>query len=224
MGDGITLQSSTLATPAAGVEVATDDCGADGHTQVFKQAISTDGSATLIPATAADGMLVNLGANNDVVTTSTASLRPTATSAGLTTSATAYTAGDQLGTILTFSSAVAASAGGGLLVAATLLDEVKITGDVWLYLFDRSVTLAADNAAADFSDGDMAFCLGVVKFPQGDDVTSNRFAQWPTSTSPPFLLKANSGTSIYGALVTQSGHTVFTAVTNLKVALHVQPD
>lgn len=221
MADGVTFQSGTLATPAASTEIATDDCGADGHAQIIKLAISADGLATLIPGDATNGLLVNLGANNDVVSARSASLRATATSAGLTTSTTAYTAGDQLGTILTFSSAVAASAGAGMLLAATLLDEVKLTGEVWLYLFDRSVTLASDNAAATFSDSDMANCLGVVKFPQGDDVTDNRFSQVANAG---IQVRANSGTSIYGALVTKSAHTFFGAVTNLKVALHVLPD
>lgn len=56
-------------TPGAGADIATDDCGAGGHTQIIKLAISTNGSVTLIPADATDGLLVNLGANNDVTVT-----------------------------------------------------------------------------------------------------------------------------------------------------------
>lgn len=44
-------------TPGTGKTVATDDCGAGGHTQIVKLAISTDGSATYIPATV-NGMSV----------------------------------------------------------------------------------------------------------------------------------------------------------------------
>jgi hypothetical protein len=54
MADGINI------TPGAGAEVATDDCGVDGHTQVVKLAISSDGVATLIPATVADGLKVDV--------------------------------------------------------------------------------------------------------------------------------------------------------------------
>lgn len=50
--------------------VATDDAGAAGQVQIVKLAIATDGSATAIPADAVDGILVNLGANNDVTVTS----------------------------------------------------------------------------------------------------------------------------------------------------------
>lgn len=63
MADGLNLAS------LSGTCV-TDDCGAPGHAQVVKLAIATDGSATLIPADATDGMLVNLGGNNDVTVTS----------------------------------------------------------------------------------------------------------------------------------------------------------
>ncbi len=57
-------------TAGSGTTIATDDCTTAGHTQIVKLAISTDGSATLIPAVAADGLLVNLGTNNDVTLTS----------------------------------------------------------------------------------------------------------------------------------------------------------
>lgn len=43
---------------SGGVTALTDDC-TTGHAQIVKLAISTDGSATLIPATAAAGMLVD---------------------------------------------------------------------------------------------------------------------------------------------------------------------
>jgi hypothetical protein len=50
--------------------VSTDDAGASGHVQRVKLAYSADGSATHVPADA-DGLLVNLGANNDVTITGT---------------------------------------------------------------------------------------------------------------------------------------------------------
>lgn len=65
MADGV------LITAGAGTTVLTDDTGAGGHAQVVKLAIATDASATLIPADGTDGLLVNLGANNDVTVTNT---------------------------------------------------------------------------------------------------------------------------------------------------------
>ena len=60
MADGVAI------TAGSGTTILTDDTGASGHAQVVKLGISTDGSATLIPADGTNGMLVNLGANNDV--------------------------------------------------------------------------------------------------------------------------------------------------------------
>lgn len=65
MADGIAITAGT------GTTILTDDTGAGGHAQIVKLAISTDGSATLLPADGTDGLLVNLGANNDVVVSAT---------------------------------------------------------------------------------------------------------------------------------------------------------
>ena len=55
MADNITLNSMS-----GGAVVATDDAGAAGHVQVVKLAISTDGSATVIPADATNGLKVDV--------------------------------------------------------------------------------------------------------------------------------------------------------------------
>lgn len=64
MADGIDI------TAGSGTTILTDDTGASGHAQVVKLAYSANASATLITADA-DGLLVNLGANNDVTVTGT---------------------------------------------------------------------------------------------------------------------------------------------------------
>ena len=53
MADGVPITAGT------GTTIATDDAGASGHVQIYKQAVSTDGSAALVPATA-DGSAVLL--------------------------------------------------------------------------------------------------------------------------------------------------------------------
>jgi len=55
--DGVTLYPGDAGTP---FKAATDDAGADGHVQLFKLAISADGVATLVPATVANGLLVDV--------------------------------------------------------------------------------------------------------------------------------------------------------------------
>lgn len=47
-------------TAGSGTSIATDDAGAGGHCQIVKLAISTDGSATLIPAEASNGLDVDV--------------------------------------------------------------------------------------------------------------------------------------------------------------------
>lgn len=63
------MADNVAITAGTGTSIATDDCGAGGHTQIVKLGIATNGSATLIPADATDGILVNLGTNNDVTVT-----------------------------------------------------------------------------------------------------------------------------------------------------------
>lgn len=69
MADNLTTQSATPATIPASTVISTDDAGADGHIQRVKLSQSADGVATPITADA-DGLLVNLGANNDVTVAS----------------------------------------------------------------------------------------------------------------------------------------------------------
>jgi hypothetical protein len=69
MADGVSFQTTAVATPPDATKVATDDAGASGHVQIVKLAQSADGSATPVTADV-DGMLVNLGANNDVTVAS----------------------------------------------------------------------------------------------------------------------------------------------------------
>lgn len=64
MADGVDI------TAGSGTTILTDDTGATGHAQVVKIAYSADGSPTLTTVDA-DGVLVNLGANNDVTVTGT---------------------------------------------------------------------------------------------------------------------------------------------------------
>lgn len=86
MADGLTTQTTVATIPDA-TKIATDDAGAAGHVQMVKLAIATDGSATALTADNTDGLLVNLGANNDV------------TVAGVATAANQATGNTSLATI-----------------------------------------------------------------------------------------------------------------------------
>lgn len=62
MADTVVYQAVTPATPPDATIIATDDAGAAGQVQLVKLAISTDGSATPIPADATNGIYANVKA------------------------------------------------------------------------------------------------------------------------------------------------------------------
>lgn len=61
MADGVAI------TAGSGTTILTDDTGAGGHAQIVKLAISTDGSGTLIPADATNGIDVDVTRVSGVV-------------------------------------------------------------------------------------------------------------------------------------------------------------
>lgn len=75
MADNLTT-TTTVSTIPSGTKISTDEDLTNGHVQRVKLAYSADGSSTHVQADA-DGMLVNLGANNDVTVTGTVDLGAT---------------------------------------------------------------------------------------------------------------------------------------------------
>lgn len=209
MADNVTI------TAGSGTTIATDDNGGTHH-QVIKVMLGANSTFTGQVGGEARGSDYAMYVDNrpKVAVVQVAS-------AGLTTSTTAYSANDQLGTILTFANAVRASGGTATIRSATLVDKAKIVGAIDLYLFNQSVTLASDNAAADFSDSDMLFCCGIIRFPAPQTVTSNGFTQVESSG---LAITCSGSTSLYGALVTRSGHTFFGAVGDLVTTLTLELD
>ena len=208
MADGVPI------TAGSGTTILTDDTGAGGHAQVMKLAISTDGSGTLIPADATNGMAVDvtrvipgttatalgkaedgahvdgdtgvmvLGVRDDTGGTHSVStagdyspftmdsqgrvwVRPAPAQVRLQVTPTidslVYASGDSLCGLMTISNAVRISGGSGIIQSITVLDNTQAQRAAMdILFFDRSVTVAAANAALAMSDADMAFCLGVV--------------------------------------------------------------
>jgi hypothetical protein len=136
-------------------------------------------------------------------------------SSSLTTATTAYSAGDQVGALFTFTNFATSSGAGGLLTAATLVDETDIIGSYTLCLFNASVTPAADNAAFSISDGDaeLQICPPIALGPVYD-LGPNRTCGW-TGT----LSYNCAATSLFALLRTDGAHTFFGATTSLKLTL-----
>lgn len=139
-------------------------------------------------------------------------------SAGLTTSTTAYAAGDQLGTEIT---AAHGGPNGALVVvtALSLVDFAKITGAIEARVFKASTTPAADNAAASWSDADEAKIVpgGRIDIPGGTVDANNSTAAIPNLWVGPFV--SNASGQFFIDLITRlvGGHTFFGAATDLKL-------
>ena len=147
-------------------------------------------------------------------------LNVSATSTGLTIATTAYTAGDVLGNLMSWS---LGSATQGLITGAVLHDKADILGATSLYLFDRSVTIPVDNAVPTTtpSKADNLFALGALYFPPPDDLGNNRLASLDSMAK---FVKANASNTIYGMLLTLTGHTFASAVGDIVIDLHLTLD
>lgn len=208
MADGVTFQTTTLASPASGTEIATDDAGAAGHVQIIKLAESTDGSATAIPATEAVGLMVNP--------------RPSVTriQVSQTTSAAAYEAKDAIGGLMTFANAAKTSGGSIHVESVTIVDEDAQLAAVDLVLFRASITAPTDELAFDPTDGELLDCVGVVHFAASDysDFNDNAVAHKDVS-----LTATLSGTSLYGVLVSQ-GTPTYASTSSIHVTITLVQD
>jgi phosphoribosylamine-glycine ligase len=91
-----------------------------------------------------------------------------------------------------------------------------VDGAVDLFLFNATVTQAADNAANSWSDADMALCVGVVPFAYPFDSALNRVLTWQGQL--PFKCAA---TTLYGGFVTRSANAAISSATAMKVKLYI---
>lgn len=148
-------------------------------------------------------------------------VRTQVTSGGLTTSVTAYTAGDQVGTQFTITGAARASGGTGTIVGVTLTDETDIIGAYDVVFSRSSITPAADNAAFSISDTDALAVVGVVSLAGSYDLGLNRIAQ---SGPMAMAYDCSGGTSLYANLICRVGHTFFGATTSLKLTVWMELD
>ncbi len=203
------MSDNVPVTAGSGTTVATDDVSGV-HYQRFKLTDGTADSSTPIPGSA----------NGLYVDPHPATTQIQVASTGLTTATTAYTANDQLGAQLTFANAVRVSGGTGIVQSAVLVDKARIVGAVDLYLFDRSVTLASDNAAAGVSDADALFCQGVISLPSPSSVANNYIL---SQSAIGLGIKMNA-TSLYVSMVTRAGHTFFGAAGDLVLTLTILQD
>ena len=127
----------------------------------------------------------------------------------VTTATTGYTAGDQVGPLITLANAARVSGGGGVITGVTLIDQGDVIGAYDVVFFDSSVSsLAGDNLAFSISDADALKVVGIVQLAGAFDITNNRIAQ-AYNLAVPYV--CSGSTSLYCALITRGTHTFFPA-------------
>lgn len=223
----VTVTSTTALTPgtaAANLGKAEDAVAASADTGVFVLSVRRDTPATNVSA-AGDYAEFSTDALNQLwVHPAQSSFLLAADSAGLTTVTTTYTSGDVLGTEITLASAATVSGWGGVISKAILIDKSnKVnTGDVEAWIFSAASTPAADNAAADWSDANIALLQTIITFSS---------SSWKINTSNSVNIQQNLGipytcgaTSLFAVLVTRQANAVFTAVSDLRLLLGVLRD
>ena len=126
----------------------------------------------------------------------------------VTTATTGYTAGDQVGPLITLANAARVSGGGGVITGVTLIDQGDVIGAYDVVFFDSSVTLAGDNLAFSISDADALKVVGIVQLAGAFDITNNRIAQ-AYNLAVPYV--CSGSTSLYCSLITRGTHTFFPA-------------
>lgn len=214
-------------TPGSGRNAATDQVtysGDSADVQLVRSVGVTgaEGSKTVIDLPLDAEGKSRVASHRDYKRIAVSTVDTGAAATRLTIATTAYIAGDQVYSLMTFADAARASGGSGIITGATLLNTPS-TGDVIgpydLVLFrDSGVTLANDNAAFSISGADAAKLVAVIPLAQAIDLGTGRIAQALNIAVPYDCV----GTSLYGALICRAGHSFFNAYTDLTLVLHVE--
>jgi hypothetical protein len=208
------MADNVAITAGSGTTIATDEVavngGSTGHVQFVKLVDGTaDGTVGITGTTTGE---LNVEVRYDLT-------RIAVNSGGLTTSVTAYTAGDQVGTQFTLASAARASGGSGMIRSVVLTSAADIIGAFDVVFTRSSITLAADNAAYAISDTDALAVVGIVQLAGALDIGNNRVAAAYNLAVP---YDCSGGTSLFASLITRVGHTFFAAVTDLQLQVYVE--
>lgn len=206
------MADNVAITAGSGTDIATDEVAVNGGTTAHVQFVKlVDGSANGTTGIKGDANGLYVVSHRDLQ-------RISVQSAGLTIATTAYTAGDQMGSLFTFTDAVQTTGGSGYITGVTLIDAADVIGAVDVVFFRDTVTLAADNAAFAISDPDALKVVSIVQLAGAYDIGNNRVAVGQNLSIPYDCV----ATSLYAALITRSGHTFFGAVGNLQLIVHVE--
>ena len=137
-----------------------------------------------------------------------------------TITAGAYAANDAVGGLLTFANAGRASAEGSILIDVLIIDDAGQDAELELWLFDRTFTAIADNAAWAPTEADLENCIAVI---------STVGSTWRAAGTPSVInIECTrridiTGTSLFGQLVTRGAPT-YAATDDLTVKIKLLQD
>jgi hypothetical protein len=137
-----------------------------------------------------------------------------------TVSTSAYTAGDAVGGLLTFSSAARASGDGGVIKDVLIIDDAGQDAEMELWLFNSTFTAMSDNAAWAPSEADLRKLVAIISTSGG--------AWFGAGTPSVARVECNqrydlTATSMFGQLVTR-GTPTFAATDDVTVIVGLLQD
>lgn len=212
MADTVTVFNGN--TGGTNYVVATDDItitsGPSGQVQYVKLVDGTPDGTDAIPGTAS-GLGVVPRADIQKLTIAVPGL-----------STTAYTAGDQMGTLMTLTSAGRITGGTGTILGVEIIDDNVKIGSVDVAFFTDNVTsLAGDNTAFNVTNAaDRLKLVEIVSLNYAMSFTSFRFARL-MGLSVPYAL---AGDSLYAALISRTTLTAFGTAQAMQLTVYVARD
>lgn len=219
IGD-VDVTSIVPGTGATNLGKAEDAAHTTGDVGVMILGVRNDANASFgadldyTPITTDSGGNQNVRSRKDLV-------RVSVQSAGLTTAATAYAAGDQLGNQFTIAGAARESGGSGMIVGVVVVSAADTVGAMDIVFFDSSVTLAANDAAFAISDADALKIVGMAQLAGAYDIGNNRICV-AYNLAIPYVLSGS--TSLYAALITRYAipATPFAAATDIQLIVFLE--
>lgn len=128
----------------------------------------------------------------------------------------AYSSGDQMGELMSFSKCLSANRGSCFIQDVVIADAAAQVADADLLLFKQSPTLAsADNDAFSIADASLAYIMAVVPIRTHYTLTGNSVS---TAHGLSIAVDSANAKDLYGVLVARSTPT-FAAITDVTVTI-----
>ena len=140
-----------------------------------------------------------------------------------------YSAGDLIGTKMTFADVIPQDYGGGSLVSIQVIDKAKQSASMDLILFTEDLNsgtgagttwATGDDAALVVADSDLLNVAGVLSVGTGDYSIFSANSVAVASANVPFYLRSRN---LYGLLVARGSGT-FTSIDDIVVSIGVERD